>query len=470
MLSRTRRAFLQAATAAFALPLVAKSTAHAGQSEATLVWTTSKNRRFESVTPTQWTAANFGSHGKQIRVDPARRYQRILGFGAALTDASCYLISQLSSQERQALLDEFFGPSGLRFSVCRTCIGASDYSNSAYTFDDSAAPDPDLKNFSIDHDRQYILPTLRDAREMNPRLFLFSSPWSPPGWMKAGGSLFGGSMREEYFASYAKYFVKFLQDYSAAGILINAVTVQNEVDTDQNGRMPAALWGQEHEVEFVKHYLGPALQRTAPSTSIWVIDHNYDLWGRALDELSDRALYKYVDGVAWHGYAGSPQVMTKIHDAFPAKNAYWTEGGPDYTQADYTTDWTEWAGKFCEILRNRARCIVGWNLVLDENGRPNLGPFSCGGVVTANSKTHEITRSGQYWAFAHFSKLVDPDAHVIASEGDLVGISHVAFENPTGRRVVVVTNHGDRQSAALQVDSRSLELSLEPRSVTTVLI
>jgi len=206
--------------------------------------------------------------------------------------------------------------------------------------------------------------------------------------MKAGGSLLGGSMRKEYFASYAEYFVKFLQGYSAEGVKINAVTIQNEVDTDQNGRMPAALWGQEYEIEFVGKFLGPAFQKASLDTKIWILDHNYALWGRALDELSDSLVNKYVDGVAWHGYYGFPDAMTRVQHAFPNKNAYWTEGGPDYTSPDYKSDWAKWSHTFSEILRNWAQCIVGWNLVLDEKGAPNIGPFPCGGVVTVDSKTH----------------------------------------------------------------------------------
>ena len=185
----------------------------------------------------------------------------MLGFGAALTDASCYLLERLDAGRRAAILEECFGASGLRFSVARTTIGSSDYSLNAYSYDDSSTPDPDLTHFSIDHDRAYILPLLRQARQVNGDLYYFSSPWSPPGWMKAGNSLLGGSMRKHYFPAYAQYFVKFLQGYAADGVKIQAVTVQNEVDTDQDGRMPQALWGQEYEMDFVKDHLGPALEK-----------------------------------------------------------------------------------------------------------------------------------------------------------------------------------------------------------------
>jgi glucosylceramidase len=468
MVSSTRRKFLQntAATAA-ALATVKGASLWAMPSTGVQAWTTSKDRRFEKIEVPQWREASGSSAG--IRLDTSQRYQKILGFGAAFTDASCYLLDKLDSQKQQKLLAELLGASGLRLSVGRSCIGASDYSTGVYSFDDSPEPDPELKRFSIDHDRQYILPVLRAARVANPELFLFASPWSPPGWMKPGGTMLGGNMGKKYFSAYAEYFVKFLQGYATERVKVNAVTVQNEVDTDQSGRMPAALWGQEYEIEFVKSFLGPALERASLDTKIWILDHNYNLWGRVLDELSDPDLNKYVDGIAWHGYAGTPDGMTRVHQAFPSKSAYWTEGGPDYTSPDYATDWAKWSHTFSEILRNWARCIVSWNIVLDEKGKPNLGPFPCGGLVTLDSVTHEVSRSGQYWAFAHYSKMVQRGAEVIASVGELTGIDHVAFQNPDGSHVLVITNQGGPQEISCQAGAQALNLKLDPDSVTTLL-
>jgi glucosylceramidase len=251
-------------------------------------------------------------------------------------------------------------------------------------------------------------------------------------------------------------------------VKIRAVTTQNEIDTDQDGRMPAALWGQEYEIDFIKNHLGPALERASLDTKIWILDHNYNLWGRVMDELSDPALCKYVEGIAWHGYMGKPEAMARIHEAFPAINNYWTEGGPDYKSPDYATDWAKWSHTFTGILRNWARCIVGWNLVLDEKGRPNIGPFSCGGLVTLDSQTHEVRPSGQYWAFAHYSKLVQRGARVIGSQGALTDIDHVAFENPDGSRVLVLTNQGAEQKVECADGPRAMELTLDPGSITTL--
>jgi len=148
-------------------------------------------------------------------------------------------------------------------------------------------------------------------------------------------------MRKKYFASYAQYFSKFLQAYASEGVPIQAVTSQNEVDTDQDGRMPACLWGQEYEIEFVKKHLGPELRGGNIPTKIWLLDHNYNLWGRVICELDDRDLHEYTNAVAWDGYVGSADMMSRVRDAHPEAAMHWTEDGPDYTSPDYATDWAQ---------------------------------------------------------------------------------------------------------------------------------
>lgn len=471
MSATSRRQFLQqASTAAAAIAYGGGLTAWAdeklpaGQLRA---WKTGGAERFAETHVTGWRPAT-GASRQAVEIDASRQFQSVLGFGGAFTGASCYLLNRMDSSARQQLLEDLYGAGGLRLSMGRTCIGSSDYSLHAYSYDDSSNPDPDLKQFSIAHDRQSILPTLREALQVNPDLFLFSAPWSPPGWMKAGGSLLGGSMRKQYFHSYAQYFVRFIQAYKAEGVPIRAITSQNEVDTDQDGRMPAALWGQEYEIGFVRDFLSPALRTASLDTKIWLLDHNYNLWGRAIDELNDAAVCDCVDGIAWHGYEGTPDAMTRVHNAYPAKHAYWTEGGPDISDPHYADDWAKWSSTYAGILKNWARCIVSWNLVLDETGRPNIGPFQCGGLVTLDSKTQQITRSGQYWAFAHYSKAVRRGARVIASQGKLSGIEHVAFANPEGDYVLVLTNQGDERAVECRFGGKSIQVKVPHNGIVTL--
>ena len=441
------------------------------------VWTTSGEERFASTPSIRWSANSAAPAAERIVLTPELKFQEILGFGGAFTDAACYTFNRLTPAEREKLFHEMFHPAEMGLSVCRICVGSSDYSRTVYSFDEGA-PDPDMARFSIDHDRAYILPMLREARQANPDLFLFSSPWSPPGWMKFNNSMLGGSMRKFYFPAYAQYYLKFLQGYAAAGVPVQALTPQNEVDTDQDGKMPACLWGQEYEIAFVRDYLGPLLRKEGVATRIWILDHNYNLWGRAVDTLEDEDLRRYCNAVAWHGYAGTPDMMSRVQDAFPEIEMHWTEGGPDYTAPDYLTDWCTWGVTFADALRNWCRSITAWNLALDEDGKPNVGPFSCGGVVTIHSQTRQITRSGQFWAFAHYSRLIHRGARRLDSQIEspagsadsppAPALSHVAFENPDGQQVLVLTNPGPARAIEVQFADQVAQVSLKEKSLTTL--
>jgi glucosylceramidase len=246
------------------------------------------------------------------------------------------------------------------------------------------------------------------------------------------------------------------------------VTVQNEVDTDQDGKMPACLWGQEYEMEFVARHLGPEFSANRIDTRVWVLDHNYNLWGRAIAELDDPQVNRYVDGVAWHGYAGEPVAMSRVHDAHPDKHTYWTEGGPSYNEPRYLTNWSHWASTVTGVLLNWSRCFIAWNMALDEAGKPNIGPFQCGGVITVDSSRGEIIRSGQYWALAHFSRAIRRGARRIESSGDLPGVSHTACLNPGGSTVAVLTNADAQREVLLRLGGMEAEVRLPADSVTTL--
>ena len=467
--THSRREVLKSFTAAGAAALMQAGNAAAQDAAPTgsvQTWQTAGAAKLAPGSPAEWKPAR-GSSADAIVLDPSRTYQEMLGFGAALTDAACYMLDRQPQPIRAKLMREFFHPSEANFSVCRICLGASDYSTKPYSYDEGE-PDPEMKRFSIDHDKQYIMPILRQARAINPDLFLLASPWSPPGWMKSGGSLLGGSMRKPNFPAYAKYFVKAAQSYVAEGVPLNAFSVQNEVDTDQDGRMPACLWGQEYEMEFVARHLGPQFADNKIGAKIWILDHNYNLWGRAIAELDDPRVNRYVDGIAWHGYVGQASAMTRVHEAYPQKHAYWTEGGPDYKDPHYLNDWASWGTNISSILHNWGRCVIAWNLALDEVGKPNIGPFDCGGVVTLDSKTGEISRSGQYWALAHFSRAFRRGAKRIESSGEFEGVSHVACANPDGTTAAVITNAAAERKVVLRLGGKEAEIRLPGDSLTTL--
>ena len=471
------------------------------------------SKRFEGAPDLHWRTSSV-VNADTVTVDESRTYQEILGFGAAMTDAATYMISQLNREARERFLHELFHPDQLGMNVIRVCVGSSDFSRDVFSYDEGE-PDPELKRFSIDHDRAYILPQLVTARRICPELFILASPWSPPGWMKNGGSMLGGNMKPKYFSVYAQYLVKFLQAYEAAGVRVDAMTSQNEVDTEQAERMPACAWAQEHEVIFISRHFGPALKAANLETKIWLLDHNWNLWGRVFNTLEDPQVLKYVDGVAWHPYVGSPTAMTRIHDAYPSKHQYWTEGqfatatrsalirtaatpgpmtqqpaatpgpmtAPATGQADtgvmdlsalhheQPPDVAIAAGGTggAMALRNWARCVIDWNVALDQNGNPNIGPFvHSRGTTTIDSNTKEITRNPNYWVIKHYNHAARRGARVIDSQGEIDGVAHVAFLNTDGRKCVVLSNRGEPRTIQLRVAGASTEVSLPAHSVTNL--
>lgn len=472
----TRREFMQSTIAGIAtasmlqaLPLDGEPAQHLGESPRGPVElrVTNATKKYSKEAPLNWSKGKLAA---DVAIVPTETHQEMLGFGAAFTDAACHNLMRLPQSARIKLLHELLDPSQMNFSVNRICIGSSDYSCKAYSFCDDG-PDPELKNFNIAHDQEHILPVLREARQINPELFLLASPWSPPGWMKANGSLLGGCFHKKHNASYAAYFVKFLHAYSQEGVPVNAVTVQNEVDTDQDSRMPACLWGQEYETEFVAHHLGPKFAEKELATKIWLLDHNYNLWGRAICELDDPVVKAFVDGIAWHGYAGTPDGMTRVHEGHPDRHMYWTEGGEGLTSNDlaYQTNWVKWSTTFSGILQNWARCIIAWNIALDEKGEPNIGPFSGGGLVTIHSSTGEVTRSGMYWAMAHYSRAVRRGARRVTSRSEMRNLSHIAFTNFDGEQVAILTNTGPWRTVTVAVNSSVLRLEMEADSIATLI-
>ena len=464
-----RRDFLKisAATAAAAsIPEAAAAFASAPTGELS-VWTTAGSQRHAKQEPLRWSA---GKRGKtDIVIDATKQYQDVLGFGAAFTDAACYTLNRLDIDVRKELFHKLFHPSEVGLSVGRVCIGASDYASKAYSYSEGEEPDPELARFSIDHDREYILPILKEARALNPDIWLLASPWSPPAWMKFNKSMLGGSMRRRWLKEYARYFEKFLASYAEAGVKINSVTPQNEVDTDQDGRMPACTWPQEYEIEFVRDHLGPVLENSPHKADIWVLDHNYNLWGRALCELEDEGARKYIKGIAWHGYVGAPDAMTRVKKAYPQVDMFWTEGGPDWDTPGYDTEWSKWSYEFTRILRNWSRCVMAWNYALDEKGKPNIGPFNCAGLVTVDSQTRAITLSGQYWALAHFSRHVRRGARIVESSGGPTDVHHVVANNPGGGFAAVLTNRAKSEQVVRLASGRSATtVTLPADSVTTL--
>ena len=304
----------------------------------------------------------------RIVVDEGTAYQEIVGFGAAITDASAWLIqNRLTAAQREALLQELFGPSpGIGLSFTRLTMGASDFSLHQYSYDDLPAGQTDstLAHFSIDSNRAYLLPIVQRALAINPRLKIMATPWSPPGWMKTTGSLIQGTLRPEAYGPLAEYFRRYIEAYRTEGVPIYAVTVQNEPHYEPPN-YPGMRLEPPARARFVGQYLGPLFARRGIGTIILDWDHNWDEYQSPLQVLADSVAPRYIAGVAWHCYGGDVAAQSLVHDAHPEKNAYFTEcSGGEW--APTFADNLKWFVRtlIIEATRGWAKGVLLWNLAL----------------------------------------------------------------------------------------------------------
>jgi len=340
------------------------------------------------------------------------------GFGVAITASSCYLLNKMEPGERTALLQEIYGKDGMNLSIGRLTIGSSDYSAELYSYDDVPF-DTGLKHFSVERDEKYVIPMIKEILRIRPDLYLFASPWSPPAWMKTGNSLCGGHMREEYVECYADYFVKFLEAYEKHGIKISAISPQNEPETHQEGRMPACIWHPETEAKFIK-LLRKKLDEKGMDVKIWMWDYRFTGIDRVLWSLDNiKGLAESCQGVAFHYYQGSIEQTVKLHDRYPQLEMHFTEGGPRLYD-HYDNDWCKWGIMIAKAMRCGYQSLTGWNLMLDETGGPNIGPYFCGGLVTRNSLDGEICYSGQSKAMRHIAPYINPNSKIYSFVTDQV--------------------------------------------------
>jgi glucosylceramidase len=393
----------------------------------------------------------------QIIVDESQTYQTMDGFGAAFTDSAAYLLETVVpvSAQSSALSDLFTRTgSGIGLSFMRLPMGTTDLARTEYTFDDSPSPDVPLSNFSINHDKPYIMPLVTSARTLNPSMKIMANPWSPPAWMKDSNSINGGHLLPSMYTPFANYFVKYLQAYSAAGININFISLQNEPLYNTYG-YPAMYMDAATQTTVMRDFVLPALTATGLSTQIFAYDHNWDGASYPQQILQDSTLYAspFVAGTAWHGYGGVPGFTAAVQNLYPNKGMWETEhSGGTFTSDQFSTDFME----ITDVLRNSSKGYIKWSLALDENHGPNLtqiglmGCNICTGIVTVNSTTGAVTRNIDYYTLGHYSKYVLPGAtRVYSSNG--VFTNSVAFLNPDGSKALIVYNNSSN-SQTFQVE------------------
>jgi glucosylceramidase len=418
-------------------------------------------------------AAGPAKGDEAVTLDTSKHFQKMHGFGAAMTDASALLLSEMPEAKRKAIMAELFGRAndGLGLSFTRLTVGASDFSTSDYSYDDTPgnAPDPELRHFSIEPAKKYVLPRTREALAINPDLLVMISPWSAPAWMKTTRSLIKGELVPGYYQPFADYLARTVEAFGREGVPVSMITIQNEPDFEPDD-YPGMRVNSPDRAVIIGKYVGPTFRARGLKTQILDYDHNWDNPEMPLTVLSDPVARQYVSGVAWHCYEGDVPAQTPVHDAYPDKDAWLTEcsGG-------------EWSPKYAEVLgwmtdkliigasNNWSRGTLLWNLALDPKHGPHTGGCTdCRGVVTIDPATGAITRNVEYYVLGHASRFVLPGAFRVASATRGAQAEAAGFVNPDGTRVAILHRKSGEGPLTIALDGERYSVPLPAGSVATL--
>lgn len=419
------------------------------------------------------TSKYFPRYEKEIiNIYQNIKYQTILGFGGAFTDATGYALSLLSEEKRKAAISDYFSSNGLNYNFCRLPIGSTDFSVDSYSYSKKS----DLSDFSIERDEKYIIPTIKEALQLNPNIKFLASPWSPPKFMKNNKMLIlGGKLLDKYKSTYADYFVKYLSSYKNENISIDYITVQNEANAIQIWE--SCLYSPDEERDFVLNFLYPTFKKNNLDTKILIWDHNKEkLYSRSKQELNSEEAKKAISGIAFHWYMGGHfENIDLVHKEFPDKLLIHTEGCTGFSNFnpnDEIHNAEIYAHDIIGDLNAGTNAYIDWNLVLDNNGGPNHKKNYCNSPIMLNKDNTDFIKNLTYYYMAHFSKYIKPGAKRIAFSRYSVDIELTAFENPDGSLVLVLLNKfGFSKSFNINLNDETIfKDKIEPHSILTYVI
>jgi glucosylceramidase len=441
----------------------------------------------------------------EIVINPEERFQEITGFGGSFTEASAYLLNELSQENRDKIIEAYFGESGAKYSLTRTHMNSSDFSLGNYSY----APvenDMNLEKFSIDEDRDDIIPMIKDAMLVSKEGFkIISSPWTAPPWMKDNNDWKGGKLLPQYYDTWALFFSKYLDEYKKEGIDIWGITVENEpLGNDSNWE--SMHFTPEEMNEFVINHLGPQLENDAPQVKILGYDQNRDSemieW---IDTMyGSEKSKKYFDGAAVHWYGSTydvfPEALQYAHKSAPTKHLIQTEATADaevpvwkddkWYWSKEATDWGwDWASEEKKYLHPKyvpvyryARDMIGtlnnwvdgwidWNMVLDRQGGPNWAKNWCLAPVIVDPDQDEVYFTPLYYTMAHFSRYIRPGAVRIGHSHSDEKILLTAVQNPDQSIAVVILNQSsEAKRIQLELDGQKSEFAINGKALQTVMI
>lgn len=425
---------------------------------------------------------NLKSGEVKIKIDTSKKYQKFMGVGGAFTEAASSTLDRMTADKRQEAIEAYFHPEkGIGYSFCRTHINSCDFSLGNYAYTETP-DDVELKDFTIERDRKSLIPLIKDAYKLRPDMKLFSSPWSPPAWMKTTGRMNqGGSLKEEYREAWAKYFARYIKEYNKEGIDIWGLSIQNEPMAETS--WDNCIYTSDQERDFVK-ILGPTLKEEGlEDIKVIVWDHNKDIMKERVDTiLSDEEAAKWVWGVGFHWY-GDEDAMTNLdnsvldytHETY-GKPLVFTEGcNPHYNTGKTSLVGEWWTGEvygkhMINDLNHWTAAWTDWNIVLDETGGPNHVNNCCDAPIIADTTTNTLHYNSSFYYIGHFSKYIKNGYERVNHDLSSNDIRVTVWQGE-GETVAVLMNDKEAEKTyEIELNGEKICGALKANSIQTLVI
>ena len=389
----------------------------------------------------------------------------LYGFGCCISELGVKALNSLPLDKRNEVYDQLFGKEGCGFTFCRLPIGANDFAEGWYSYNDTQ-DDFEMKNFSIDRDRKYIIPAITEAKKRSKGLRFFASPWSPPTWMKYPAVYNYGRIVEtdENLKAYALYFKKYLEAYLAEGIIVSQIHFQNEIHADQ--KFPSCLWSGEAAANFIVNYLKPEIGNkcevwfgtvNGPEPSTEALTRHRQYLGYAMQK---EGFKEAISGVSyqWAGKFG----IIQCYEDYPQLDTINSEmecgdGENTWQYAMYSYEMMHHYFKF------GARACVYWNMALPSDSIITWGWKQNSLVVV---KDGEYRFSPEFYLIKHFAHFVKDGAVMLSTSGGM-STNTTVFKNTDGSRVAVIMYPYDFVKN-ITIEGKSY--TLEPNSFNSIVI
>ena len=406
-----------------------------------------------------------------INIYPNLTFQSFIGFGGAFTEATGYSINLLPRDLQKSLFEDYFSKGGLNYSFCRLPIGSTDFSKFSYSY----ANKPDLSDFSIKKDFEYIIPTIKEAQKINPNIKFLASPWSPPSFMKTNNKLTnGGKLKDIFKPAYAEYLLKYIESYKKENINISYITPQNEPNATQTWE--SCIFSSEEEIDFISNYLYPSFSNRNINTKILMWDHNKDkILNRVLEEENRNHNLGGIEGFAFHWYTGDHfENLALLHELYPNKLLIHTEGCTGYSlfkKSHEVNNAEIYAHDIIGDLNAGTNGYIDWNMVLDFKGGPNHKLNYCNSPIMINKKHSNYIKNLTYYYIGHFSKYIMPNSQRIGNSKYTDKIEVLSFKNTDNSITVVILNKNNESvSYNLVVEDNVIKDKISKHSIVTYVL